>query len=697
MKLDLLRRSLACAALCVVVASCGGGGGSGSALPISPTGSSGAGPGPSPTEPDTGARVLSGTAATGAAFDAASVSVQDQTGATVCTTQTDAQGFYQCTLPAATKAPLTIAAQRDEQSFYSATAGAGGTANITPLTTLIVSRLAPDGQPAHFAAAVQADGSLASDERLQQQVDGLTAALQPVLAALGQERLDPISGSFKADGTGHDRLLDALSVSVRPEADAANIEITVKVRKSAPEEAPVSVIFRSNDASIPRLPAGIKPEQLRGIPGPDELAALLARLNACYRLPLSQRVNAPGDAVAVTGGPSDVIAPACRELFIGNDPANYLDNGLGVGRTMGTTTAFPGLFRRESTGLAFDRASFEFFRANGDLTFSYRGTDVEGNVAFATLTARRIGGALKLVGDGHVYESGVRPRFTYRDMINSPAFSAYTTGYTVFIRNRLAGGVPVFSKVIVTSPLNGDVLTLVPQPGLTFLVTAKADGTPVLNNGITLRGVYANPETRGRLATREPNLGLLDPEYPDAQISRLQDQGVWKFEFVHAQAGVPNVVQYQPTLSRALTIGELRQQPLFDLTPAMRAHLVARTNASAGLVFPENSTAQPNILDISAPGDQDAWAVPPGARPPATLNAFGFSAAGVSFNDGVALPPAARKGIVQCSAETAGDTHCDANASQQFAKGTRLHFISLETSGTRTPGFTRFVLFYKQF
>ncbi|WP_157634440.1 carboxypeptidase regulatory-like domain-containing protein [Variovorax sp. Root318D1] len=691
MKFELLRPSLA--ALCVVISACGGGGGgsAGTGIPVSPGSASSAGS----SSPEPAPLALSGTAATGTAFSGATVTVQDQTGASVCTTQTDGQGLYSCTLPSTVKAPLTITAQREEQFLYGTTATAGGTANITPLTTVIVSQLSPDGHPSKLAAAVQANAEAVTDARLQQRSAALTEALKPLLVALGQENLDPIAGRFSADGTGHDKVLDAISVSVRPDGNAANIEITVKRQSPATDDAPVSIIFRSSDASVPTLPPSITPDQLANIPSPVALIDLFDRLNTCYRLPLSQRVKAPTDSTAITGGPSDVIAPACRELFAGDDPSNYLNSSFGVGRDASNQGSFTTLFRPEATGRTWDRGTFEFFRGNGDLTLSYRATDVGDSVTHGTITARKIGTKLKLVGDGHLYAASVRPVSAYRDMINSPAFSSHTTGYAVPIRNRLLNGVPVFSKVIVTSPLNS-VLTFVPQPGLSILVLTKPDGTPILNNGILLRGIYENPSTLGRLVSREPNIGLLDPEYTDPQISQLQDQSLWKFEFVHAQAGVPNVIQYERNLSRPQTIGEIRQQPFFNLTPAMRSDLTTRTSANNGLLYPANSVSQPNVLNISAPGNLDAWTVPLGVQAPSSLTAYGFTKSGSSFNDSAALTSTTRKTMIDCTAAAQGDTHCDSLASNQFAEGSRVHFMAFEATTARALGITRYVMFYKQ-
>lgn len=679
----------------------GGGGGGGGGLPITATGGGGSG-GTTPANSVPG--TLSGTAATGAAFGGATLTIVDQSGTVVCATQTDDQGRYSCTLPSTAKTPLVLTAQRDEQLLYSATSNASGTANVTPLTTVIVSQLSPDGHPAHLASAIQANADAASEERLKQRTSALGAALQPVLNALGQAAFEPITGPLQADGTGQDKVLDALSVSVRPDDGAANIEITVKALPPSDGSAPASIIFRSSDASIPPLPGSITPNQLAGIPSPALLEELLGRLNSCFQLPLSQRVRAPNDDTAVTGGAADVLAPACRALFLGDDPANYLNSGYGVGRDASNFGGFTSLFRPDATGRKWDRANLEYFRENGDITLSYRATDPAGTISNGTLTVRKAGETLKFVGDGHPYGASVKPLTANRDMINSPMFNAYTTGYGMPVRNRLAAnGTPLFSKVLVTTPLNS-TYTLVPAPGLSFLVMTKEDGvTPVLNNVVNLRGIYQNPSAPGRLADREPSIGLLNPQYTDAQISQLRDQSVWKFEFVHAQSGVPNVIQYERTLSRAQTIGEIQQTAFVDLTPAMRSQLVARTNAASGLVFGPNSTTQPNVLNISATGDQDAWTVPQGALAPSVLTAYGFAPydtvnnkPGAAYNDAVALAGTTRKARIDCSPESASDKHCDPSFSQQYAEGTRVHFLAFEATNSRGVGVTRYMLFYKQ-
>ena len=144
------------AALVLSLAACGGGGGGGGGFPIAAGGTASNGTGSTGTGGTTTAATLNGVAATGAAFGGATITVVDQTGTTVCTTQTDSAGAYACTLPASTKAPLVIKAVRDDQTFYSTTASAaGGTANVTPLTTIIVAELSPDGNPARTRCSIR--------------------------------------------------------------------------------------------------------------------------------------------------------------------------------------------------------------------------------------------------------------------------------------------------------------------------------------------------------------------------------------------------------------------------------------------------------------------------------------------------------------------------------------------------------------
>ena len=677
------------AAVLLSLAACGGGGGDGG---------SSSGTAPPVTEPVATQATLSGVAATGAAFAGATVTVTDQTGATVCATQTDDKGAYSCSLPLATKAPLVIKAVRDELSFYSTTASAGsGTANVTPLTTIVVSQLSPDGNPASLAGAIVTKPDTVTATTIQAQVSELITVLQPLLSALNVT-IDPMSGVFVADGTGQDKVLDAISVSVRPDGGAANIEITVKAQPATADAAPISIVYRTDDTTVSALPP-VTTAQLEAIPSPAMVAALFERMTACYALPASQRVTGGNDSGAVIGTAADVVAPACRSLFLNDDPSTFYSNGNNVGRDANNRGAYASLFRSGATGLKWERGNFEFLRTNGDVVMSYRWVDSTGNADNDTLLARNVNGTLKLVGNGNAYSASVRPFSEDRELINTPAFSSYTTGYNISIDNRLTNGVSVFSKVIVTTPF-GSQLTYVPSGGLSYLV-AQNNGTATGSSVYRLAAAYKSDSTAGNPAIKE-SLFTATPQYDETGLRNLKDQSVWKLEFFHVDTQVPNVVQSYRTLSRAQTIAEIKQLVFADATPTLRAELIAETGASSfgSLVFGALDPAEPNIVDFSANGDTAGWVVPDGALAPTSLSAYGRAPTvnnvqGARYNDTVGVSIKARKAKLYCSKQSESDAHCDVTSPIQYAQGTTMNMFELWARNTRQVEVSKKIATYK--
>ena len=191
-----------------------------------------------------------------------------------------ATGTYVCELAATVKPPLVISALRDDVALYSATAGTtGDIVNVTPITTIIASRLAPKGDPAQLAAGLVADPTSIDAAKIQAQVAQVLLLLKPLLDALG-DTVNPISGSFSANGTGHDRVLDTILVPVRPDGTAANIEVTVRTIPAGASTAPIAISFRSSDASPPALPA-LSADSIPQAGASTAIADLMARASAC--------------------------------------------------------------------------------------------------------------------------------------------------------------------------------------------------------------------------------------------------------------------------------------------------------------------------------------------------------------------------------------------------------------------------------
>ncbi len=661
----------------LTLAACGGGGGGGSGGGSAP---------PSGQNPNGPTQVkLSGVAATGAAFAGATLNVIDQLGATVCATQTSPTGAYDCTLPASAKAPFVVIASRDDQILYSITASAtGGTVNVTPLTTVIVSRLAPNGDPAALAAALKTQPDAVTDATVKQQVAALIAALKPLLAALG-DTVDPISGSFSADGSGHDRVLDSIAVSVHPDGTAANIEITVKLVPSGSGDAPVSIIFRSSDATPPTLPQTITAQQLAPAGASLAVAALFERLTQCYALPLTQRVNAVNDSTAAVGGPADVIAPACRTLFVGDDPANFRNNGARVGRDAQNRGSFSGLFRPGATGVKFDRGVLEFYRPGGDLVLSYRNIDSTGAVQNLTVVARDVGGVLKLIGNQYDYGVNVTPTVQDREFLNSPAYNYVNLSYDIVIANQFDGnGDSIFDKALVTAP-DGTVYTYAPSAGNAALVLVRPNGTPTGGSLLRVAASYRNASTAGNPAEKETGSYYLPQQLTDEQLRTTPEQAAWKVEFVFADTNKANVIQTHRLLARVPTMAEAKLKKFADLTPALRAELVAATASTGAIIFDAPSANEPSLVDFSAEGDLDAWTVPSDAAVvPVSLYVYGRSATGVQFDDRGDFAPAARKAKVFCSAASMADDHCtQINGNSLYALNTRADFFQLGGTDAR--------------
>ncbi|WPB55538.1 hypothetical protein [Xylophilus sp. GOD-11R] len=699
---NLLATLVACSAL---LAACGD-----SNDPVVSTGTAPPAPGPAaPPPPGTPASTtLTGVAATGAPFGGATIVVTPQSGDPItCAAPSAADGTFRCELPAGTVAPLVLTATLGDQVHYSVSpSAASGTVNISPLTDVIVSQLSPTGDPAALAAAVRSDATVASATAVQTQTTRLTDALQSAFAALGQATTNPLTTVFTADGTGLDKLLDTLLVNIRPTGTSANVSIAVRTTDTVPPAVTFITGTATTATPITPLPA-ITPTAVATLPTPAVVADFFNRFTACYALPASQRVNGGSDTGAVTGTAADVIAPACRTLFVNDDPASYYNNGLSVGRNANNVGAFAGLFRGAATGVRFDKGVAEFQRSNPekDVVVSYRQTDNASNVTYDTLVVRNVGGSLKLIGNGSQFVARIRPYQEYRELINTPAFSWYNVGYNVDIDNVLVNGAPIFNKVVVTPPAGvvdnaGTTFTYVPSAGTSYLVVQGSAGL----TAIRLNAEFQDTANTAPVSSKEVGLGIVNPVKTNAELAANPEQGVWSFEFFFAD-GRPNVIQSTRTLARPLSIAELRVMPMMDLTPGLRAEAIETTAADGAVVFGPPTSAEPNLVQLTSPGDQDGWFVPAGAQPPTSLNVLGNApfgsntanpnAWGLDFSDNIGLAGNQRKVDVYCARQSLADLHCDATNPSSYAQGTRVRQLSFSSQNQKLVQTSRRFAFYK--
>jgi hypothetical protein len=692
-----MKRALAlawCGVAAAALTACGGGG--------SPPASAEA-----PKAVDTPVRTavtLSGVVATGAAFAEATVSVTDRTGAVVGTSApVGADGRYSATLALDAQAPFVLVARRvlasgEAQSLVSvADTAASGTVNVTPVTHMIAARLSPSGDPLALAAAVQADPSRVTPAKVAAAVAEAAAVLAPLLEATGTSvTVNPLTTPIVTDGTGYDRLLDSVQVTVTPQpGDKSHIEVTFKVQPTDPGAQPPSVQF-SSDASLAQLAeraAAVRLQASALVPSGTaaRIAEFLATATACYALPLEQRVaGASASDTNVVGGAADVLAPPCREMFAGGNPSAYLSNGARVGRNAANGGAFASLFRRGATGVVFSQGTLDFLTSAGDVVASYRWRDPAGNEGFDTLVLRAdaSSGRLAAIGNQYLHGGGVQAYHQSRHFLvpdstgaSQAGFDYSSTGYTVHVPNVVdAGGRPVYDRVVVTPP-QGSTLLLRPDSGISYLVLTRADGSFVSStNFVRLRSRYHSATTAGHPRDLDTGLFFVPTDLEEDEITAISQHAVWTYAYFLAgnTGATPDAVQHYKTRARALTLGELQRKGLASLTADSVAGLLARPSLIGQVRLPTDGP----LAGI-------AYTVPDGALPPTSTTLWGRMGSadritGARFDDSATVGSTARSAQIGCSAATVADLHCSragGGGYADFAYMNSLHLWAREASG----------------
>ena len=663
MKISIKRLALgiACVAL-LTIYGCGGG-------------SSSAGP---------SAATIQGTAASGAAFIDAVVTVRDSTGAIVGTSlPVGADGVFSVTLTGSAKQPYVLVATRttaegEVQTLVSVAESASVmTANITPITNLIASRLSPTGDPLNLASEFAAGTAKITPAAVAASVAEVKKILATLLAATDTTDTDPLKSAFSANGTGYDRLLDSLKISITP-ANGSSTNIEIAVRQKLPDGTqPMVIQFASSSTSVPSLPS-INSANLVASGTAVLIADLLKNLSACYALPLANRVNASGTGVA-----ADITSATCKNVFFGNNPSNFKS----YGNVVGLDKLFNGIYTTDGSGTVFSQGSYEFTLGNGDLVIGYKSRDVSGNEVFDSFVVRNdADGKLKLIGNQYQYPGGVSAYHQFRQFItlNQSAYNYYSTGYNLTFPDIKGGsGVAssIFDRVVVITP-SGAAVTLKPKADLSHLNLVKSSvvtGTSYLR----LRSVFSDPSTTRDISTMDSNLVFSSILYTDQDIASIAAQSVWTFSYYLAGNTAPNApanaIQYYKMKTRALTIEELKRQGLAQLSPTVISALQAKTNSFEGQV----------VLPTDSPLSGLDYSVPPGALPVTRLKLFGQLGTATNspnFDESVQVGLTARTGSISCTA--VNSPHCGpagAFAASTYANG--LHLYSRDASGREFVNF----------
>lgn len=658
----------------------------------------GAGNSSSPTSAPT---TITGTAATGAAFTGGAIYVYDSRGQEVGNTNTiDAStGQYSLTLADGAVAPFVLTATRTTADGQTETlvsvigSKEQTTANITPITSLIASRLSPSGDPTKLLTELSAGSATVTPNAIASAVTEISTILAPLLTATGTSSSDPLTSSFKTDGTSYDRLLDSISVSFTPSSSTStNIDITAKT-VLADGQQPATTSFTNTTTSVTPLDASVATATLVE-PGTSALISdLLRQLSTCYALPRTSRVSG-SDAAGVT-------ATECKNAFFGNDPTNFLSNGGRVGQGK----AFNGLFVDGGTGVVFSQGTYEFSRANGDIVAGYKSRDSAGNETFDTFVLRKdTDGKLKLIGNQYAYPGGVTAYQQLRQFIslNQSAYNYYSTGYAFGVSDVTSGGSSIFAKVVVTTP-KGSTLVLKPSSGGGNLNLIKINPntnaeTPSGTSFLRMARAYVDTSNSSDPAAVDPKMFFSPTGYTDADIQVIPAQSVWRFDYYLASASSTiAATQYYKTRARAMTIAEMRATGLASLTPETVTLAGGYADASTGkIVMAANDT-----FDAQGPGGSNAWSVAAGQLAPTQVTIFGNSpnTPFKSFDDSVKVGSTTRKTTVPCASQSNTDDHCYNNLNGTYGPGyaagstiTGLHLWARDVAGRE---FANFYALYK--
>jgi hypothetical protein len=593
------------------------------------------------------------------------------------------------------------------------TATASTTVNISPVTNLIASRLSSSGDPSKLASELSAGTSTISTSTVATKVAEVQALLAPVLTAAGVTGTDPLSVIFATDGTGYDRMLDAIKVTVTPSsATSANIEISIK--QQLPDgTTPTAITFTSQTAAanLPALPS-IAANTLPPSGTSAQIAAHLAQLTACYALPITTRINSTVTGGLATGTAANVVATSCRSAFFGDDPSTFLGNGAHVGRDTNNNGAFAGLFRNGATGVVFSQGGYEFSRNNGDIVASYKSRDSLGNEAFDTFVLRQdTDGKLKQIGNQYTYAGGVVAYLQLREFVTQSSSNYYSSGYD--LRVPLITGV---SYVDVVSP-RGNHITLI--PGADSMVLPRRNVTPLTASGTTyirLRSEYvaSTGTPTAHPSVSEASLFFVPTDFTEDEIIGIPNQSVWAFNYYsggsNASGGTLLATQLYKTRTRANTIAELRNQVWANLSSTSIADMVGRFQANGGGLGAGFATL-PAAMDLAT-----SWVVPTGALPPtqvklfgnalyfdyansttkaggapftSTTNSVGYANGRTNFSDGLTIGSTARSAsAIGCfngaiDINDMGERHC-ANPGPGYlasARQTGLHLWARDPSG----------------
>lgn len=557
-------------------------------------------------------RALGGTVAVGAPIRGATVDVFDTQGQRVAQAQTGIDGKYQVQLPSAAQGPFLIKASYADEALFSVHDGQGEVANVSHLTDAVTAMLSPTGAADGLMLSTQSLASVSNDQ-IVQAASKVQAAVAPVADAIDDLPAGAsfMSTAFDANGTGLDRLLDAasLSVTAKQSADtvATNIGVAFNVTQGVNAlDASRFVAFSSLDsaAEIQGKVSGltVSANQLPPSRVGQLYLDLISRLNACYAIPVAQRVE--GDTIT---------SQACRNLFYNADPGQYRDGGFNARQRFSSLFTATGRIEFKPTMAPIIAQDLAGDSATGRAVVAAKGQDTQGNYSYNRFYVRtfNLNGqtVLGIEGDQNPFEFYVNAENEYRtfplsklslDMIQSQ-FALILRVPTEGTRVPTAAIVTGPSGRFLMAPITGrdnfrlcrqmDVNEITPEE--IRIAPNGCKGAPLLvhasefvNNQASLP--IASPldfdhVKRDFLIVKDNNDRLLT----DTDVEKIPNGATWQATVFFNEG--PNQVVYTRNAGRPMSSAELRGAD----SPMSRAAQFSR------LTLSEGSNKPARVVDFS--------------------------------------------------------------------------------------------------
>jgi hypothetical protein len=626
MQHQTLLKTTAFICVAVFLSACGGGGGSSS----------------------TSSSTLSGVAATGAPFDGATVIVTDATGATVGTATTNADGSYEIKFdPSKFTAPFVATVTGNigggTESLVSVipsgSLNAGTTtANITPITHAIASRISGTGNPLALVDDIANQKTNITNTNVLNVESSFRNLLADHLTSVGlPSSFNLINSTFTAN---FDKLLDNIKLDTSPTGQitmtsaAGQAVDDLSAATTAPSAGSTLIIpsgslpSTANKALIPTLPGG------SSVIGIDVLETVRINLNSCYALLVSARTSSTEC--------NSMISPTYKNdgrnklvEFGPSSPLNLSDTG-----NTGMTFMKPEILRQLSTTVGSERLLVRITgMRRADLTDGTAGTTRE-----LVSVAENSANGWKLVGNQRDFNTFINAAASKRITANNTADNRYETGLNIYLQGNSG-----MSKAVVKGPglpISGitlfnraqcDFLSISPDginpptncAGYYRLNAKKVNGTAFTPTGSTAYLFASDATRKGRFFTDEE----IRTEIPPNSL----------YEFVITKTDNTTVTYWNRLRSQPLQTADLARVNYVDFKPETVALMRAGTIYSGGVkptvawTTPIN-TARPFKVTFFHPQGTDEKNVPffvSSTEVPCSGNAACLAGSGGDYNNTV--------------------------------------------------------------